>query len=415
MLSGRFNRPLRQNQAQIAVSPAPTFQQHAIIIGAGLAGAAVAERLATRGWQIELFEQHSGPAQGASGNPAGIILPRPAKDDALGSRLSRASYLYALRRLSSLQNVRWSPCGVLQIARDAAHEVLQRATSDALKLPHEYLQFFERTDAEALIGHPLAHGGWWFPGGGWVSPGSLCAALIKESGSHLTKHYNTAVTAITHDGQHWMAFDSHGNELAKASYIVLANAHAANALLPAPLPLTPVRGQISYLPQQTLAGVRHVLCRTGYLTPPESGVPCVGASFDHDDAELDLRVADHEGNLQRLDELLPGTAHGINPATLDGRVGLRTATIDRLPMAGALPDTQARLIDRPLDPSLARLPRLPCAFGLLGLGARGMVWAPLAAELIASQMHGDPLPMERELVDAIDPGRFHLRALRRGA
>jgi tRNA 5-methylaminomethyl-2-thiouridine biosynthesis bifunctional protein len=304
---------------------------------------------------------------------------------------------------------------VLQIARDAAHEALQRATRDALKLPHDYLQFFERTDAEALIGHQLAHGGWWFPSGGWVSPGSLCAALIKESGSHLTTHYSTAVTAITHNGQHWSAFDSHGNELAKAPYIVLANAHAANALLPAPLPLTPVRGQISYLPQQTLAGVRHVLCRTGYLTPPESGVPCVGASFDHDDAELDLRVADHEGNLQRLDELLPGTAHGIDPRKLDGRVGLRTATIDRLPMAGALPDTQARLIDRPLDPSLARLPRLPCAFGLLGLGARGMVWAPLAAELIASQMHGDPLPMERELVDAIDPGRFHLRALRRGA
>jgi hypothetical protein len=30
-------------------------------------------------------------------------------------------------------------------------------------------------------------------------------------------------------------------------------------------------------------------------------------------------------------------------------------------------------------------------------------------------MHGDPLPVERDLVDAVDPGRFHLRWLRRNS
>jgi tRNA 5-methylaminomethyl-2-thiouridine biosynthesis bifunctional protein len=51
---------------------------------------------------------------------------------------------------------------------------------------------------------------------------------------------------------------------------------------------------------------------------------------------------------------------------------------------------------------------------LLGLSARGMVWAPLAAELLASQLAGEPLPVERDLVRTVDPARFHLRALRRG-
>ena len=56
-----------------AVSPAPTFQampedvsRRAIVIGAGLAGTAVSERLAARGWRVELFERHSRPAQEAS-------------------------------------------------------------------------------------------------------------------------------------------------------------------------------------------------------------------------------------------------------------------------------------------------------------------------------------------------------------
>ena len=43
-----------------------------------------------------------------------------------------------------------------------------------------------------------------------------------------------------------------------------------------------------------------------------------------------------------------------------------------------------------------------------------MVWAPLAAELLASQLAGEPLPVEGDLVRAVDPARFHLRALRRG-
>jgi tRNA 5-methylaminomethyl-2-thiouridine biosynthesis bifunctional protein len=51
---------------------------------------------------------------------------------------------------------------------------------------------------------------------------------------------------------------------------------------------------------------------------------------------------------------------------------------------------------------------------LLGLSARGMVWAPLAAELLVSQLEGEPLPVERDLARAVDPARFRLRAVRRG-
>ena len=36
----------------------------------------------------------------------------------------------------------------------------------------------------------------------------------------------------------------------------------------------------------------------------------------------------------------------------------------------------------------------------------------LGAELIASQLEGEPWPLERELADAVDPARFLIRALR---
>jgi tRNA 5-methylaminomethyl-2-thiouridine biosynthesis bifunctional protein len=45
-------------------------------------------------------------------------------------------------------------------------------------------------------------------------------------------------------------------------------------------------------------------------------------------------------------------------------------------------------------------------YAALGLGANGLLWAPLCAELLASHMEGEPLPLERDLAEAIGPGRF---------
>jgi len=406
MLVGRAENAPQQQQGS---SP-----RHAIVIGAGLAGSTISERLASRGWRIDLFERRAA-TQEASANPAGILLPHLAKDDALAARLSRACYLYALRRLASLAAVRWSPCGVLQIARDAGHEALQRATVESLSLPAEFVAFLEQPAAIALIGQTMAHGGWWFPGGGWVSPGTFCAALLAAGDGLIQAHFGTEVAALRQTAEGWQALDHQGRLLAEAPRVILANACAANRLLPHLLPLTPIRGQISYLPaafaDSLQAPLRHVICRSGYITPPEAGAVLVGASFDSGDDTMEIRLADHTGNLQRLDELLPGAAEGIAAGDLQGRVGVRCAAPDRLPLIGALPDAAA---DAGRAPALEQLPRLAGLHALIGLSARGMVWAPLAAELLASQMEGDPLPLERELVRAVDPARFHLRALRRG-
>jgi tRNA 5-methylaminomethyl-2-thiouridine biosynthesis bifunctional protein len=45
----------------------------------------------------------------------------------------------------------------------------------------------------------------------------------------------------------------------------------------------------------------------------------------------------------------------------------------------------------------------------LGLGANGLLWAPLCAEWLASRVEDEPLPLERDLAEAIGPGRFALQ------
>jgi tRNA 5-methylaminomethyl-2-thiouridine biosynthesis bifunctional protein len=54
-------------------------------------------------------------------------------------------------------------------------------------------------------------------------------------------------------------------------------------------------------------------------------------------------------------------------------------------------------------------------YGAFAYGSRGLVWAGLAAELLAAELEGEPLPVEGKLVDALAPERFRRRAGSRGS
>ena len=45
-------------------------------------------------------------------------------------------------------------------------------------------------------------------------------------------------------------------------------------------------------------------------------------------------------------------------------------------------------------------------------GCRGMIWAPLAAQMLAAWVEGTPMPLEADLVDALDPARWQVRQAR---
>jgi tRNA 5-methylaminomethyl-2-thiouridine biosynthesis bifunctional protein len=113
-------------------------------------------------------------------------------------------------------------------------------------------------------------------------------------------------------------------------------------------------------------------------------VHVVGATYEEGSTDTLAREEDHRANLGRLRNLLPDFAATVDPARVAGRAGIRTVGPDRLPLVGAIPDNEG-------------------LFGLLGLGSRGLVYAPLCAELLASEIEGEPLPLERELAAGLTP------------
>jgi tRNA 5-methylaminomethyl-2-thiouridine biosynthesis bifunctional protein len=353
------------------------------IIGAGAAGSSAAQRLAARGYAVTVLEQAGAPAQGASGNTAGVFRPLPSLGDNALSRLLRAGFLYGRRHLARLQGVRHGATGVLHVARDEAHQDAQRRVVETQHPPTEFCRFVERDEAAFLAGWPVELGGWWFPTAGWINPPSLCRANLAG----LPVRYDCTVDhlARTPAGL-WQLLGSEGQTLAEADIVVLANGIDAPRLAPG-LPVRVGRGLVSHLPESAVPAFHIVATRNGYVTPAVDGIHCAGATLASGDTDPAPRLDDHRENLLRLDAILPGYGAGLAPETLAGRVGFRPMSPDRLPMVGALSASDGLYV-------------------INGFGARGLVFASLCGELLAAQIAGEPLPVEADLAQALDPGRF---------
>jgi len=394
---------------RLATPPVP--ERRAVVIGAGLAGSAACERLCARGWDVTLVERHAAPAMEASGNLAGIFMPLLSRDDNIPTRLTRAAYLYALRYWDTLGGIgaaiEGAACGVLQLARDPDHAVVQRALAGATAYPPHFAQWLERPAAETLLGHPAPDGGWLFRQGGWARPGSVCDAMLNACGPRLTRLFDSGSVTVQRAGAAWRVNNASGETIASAATVILANGPGARALVQAQaLPLAAVRGQVTHIEAAAAPALPLVLCREAYITPPANGVCSFGASYDAD-ADPALRASSQAANLANLRDLLhdPGIGAG---APLRGRVGFRCVAPDRLPLVGRLPDVDAAGGRE----RLREVPRHPGLHALLGYASRGLIWAPLAAELLAAQLEGEPLPLPANLVDALDPARFVLRSRR---
>ena len=346
-------------------------ERKALVVGAGLAGAAVCERLCARGWEVELHERRAEPAQEASGNHAGTFHPIVTPDDSIFARLTRAGYLHALRNWLRLGGVRYDQCGVLQLARN--DKEIDAQQKSAMGLPADYAQFVTREEASEHAGVPVAAPGLWFAQSGWIKPRSLVRAQLEACGERLRRN-----------------FDSTIKEIPEGKIVILANSAEAPKLCAVPhLRLRRVRGQLTYLPAEALEPPRTVVLRAGMVLPPIDGVCVVGATYDLEDDDAAVREDSEAANLERLRNIL-----GVElRAKTEGRVSFRAVTPDRLPVVGKIVEG---------------------VYGAFAYGSRGIVWAALAAEIIAAELEGEPLPLEGKLVDALRPQRFMQRAEARG-
>jgi tRNA 5-methylaminomethyl-2-thiouridine biosynthesis bifunctional protein len=459
-------RSARPSDATVAAprSGSPTALRRAAVVGAGIAGAAVARALADEGFAVTVLERQAEPARDASGNPAGLVHGGLTAEDGPHARLLRAAALAAGAAYGpafdagtlggALEGLLWLDGPEPGESAAAAFARLQ-ARLVATGLPPDYVRLLDADAAAAAAGLPLAVPAWLYPGGGWIVPGDAVRHLLAG----LDLRCGCTVTALERAGSLWRLHDAAGGSV-EAEVVVLANAaDAARLLAPLghpPWPLGVSRGQVDVLGVAP-ATLRLPMTGNGYVLPLPGGRWLFGATRHPGDVGTDWRATDRHWNIDRLRRLanlpLPdwgdadaavgadhaadahsegsaGSAGSADPPGSPkalGRAALRVHTPDRLPIAGAVPRptaAQATGADRcvaggtaraPRVTQVARLEREPGLFALVALGARGLTWAPLLGRLVAAQAAGSPWPLERDLAEAVDPGRWVVRAARRGS
>lgn len=391
--------------------------RHACIIGAGIAGASTAHRLALRGWKVTVLERDE-PASGASGNPAAVIYPQLATRPGANDHFPQQAWLQALHDFSNLprRDSPWHPCGILQLqAGNQAERARQLA---AAQWPGELLQPLQAAHAATLARIPLHHDALWYPKGGWLEAGKYCRQLLDTPGITLLRQSPVQRIAQGQDG--WRLY---GPELLlECPVVIVANANSAldfNQLQQ--LPLQPVRGQISLAAASPrTAELATIVCHDGYLTPvlPDQG-HCLGATYHASDRDVSVRHEDHAGNLQSLQRFLPETARSLEPADAwRGRASLRCQSPDYLPLVGPVADYAAfmQCYEGMQDGKLMPYPDLPVLPGLyvnLAHGSKGFSQAGLAAEILAAELNDEPYPVSMKVLDALHPMRFWIRQLKR--
>ena len=141
-----------------------------------------------------------------------------------------------------------------------------------------------------------------------------------------------------------------------------------------------------------------------------------GATYTPNSDDLIASVEDDQSNLNAINQLIDNAIWSTDDI-LGHRVSIRTATPDYAPVIGQLADTdvwnsalQGLRQDASYRPN-NDLSFITGQYILAGLGSRGTLTAPIASEILVSQILGEVLPVSESVRHALAPDRFLRRDL----
>ncbi|MEZ5894095.1 MAG: bifunctional tRNA (5-methylaminomethyl-2-thiouridine)(34)-methyltransferase MnmD/FAD-dependent 5-carboxymethylaminomethyl-2-thiouridine(34) oxidoreductase MnmC [Parvularculaceae bacterium] len=399
MLAGRIDKKAQTTKRAPWLSAPALLKPGAriAIIGAGIAGASLVHELTHAGFLPTVYEA-AAPASGASGNPAGLIMPRLDAGDTPAGAFHAGAYLHTLNILSELGGGVFNACGVLHHATSEKERERQEKLVAQSALPQGFIEQREE--------------GLFFPQAGIVDPPAFVRALLGD-----TPVINARVKQLKQTAQEWRVISDNGEDAFDA--VVIANGLDALRFADArTLPLTGSAGQIDWFPDAPAPDHAHAF--GPYAAPAPKGGLGIGATYAPVTIGAEARFTPEatQSNIDAVARAMPDLAATLDAANAIPRAAIRCTTPDRMPVCGPLPDwgfyggayddlrTGMR---KDYPPGELRLG----LFIVSGLGSRGLVTAPYAAALLAAELAG--APRDSTILQAIHPARFFIRDLKRGA
>ncbi|GLU30980.1 FAD-binding oxidoreductase [Trinickia caryophylli] len=383
----------------------------AIVVGAGIVGAACAAELAAHGMAVRVFDAGGiGGGTTAAGMGHIVVMNDSPAEFAL-ARYSRALWLELAPQLRAIDAFR--RCGTLWVAADEeewAAACALHATFAANEVAAQLLDAPALFACEPQLSRAMA-------GGLLVEHDSIVYAptaaewlLTRSSGAPRIR-LQTSTAVVRADSSSVTLAD--GTRVG-ADFVVVASGLEARRLVPS-LPLAPKKGHL-LITDRYPGFISHQLLELGYIKsahqhagtsvafnaqPRPTGQILLGSSrqFETSDPAVELPVLAQM--LERCTHYLPALA-GLNG--IRAWTGLRAATPDGLPLIGRMEsDEDGTRSHEAADKGAG----IWVATGHEGLG---VTTALATARLLASQMIGSHAELD---ATPYLPGRF--RALRGGA
>jgi glycine oxidase ThiO len=360
-----------------------------IVVGAGVAGCAIAYELARRGAQVTLLDARK-PGRGATFASAGILTPAVEGHNAPLLHLTSCSlaiYDEFIRRVcaDSGLEIDYARNGTLQVAFTEAesNELKDNARRfESTGVEHLLLDAHEATALEPELSTSIVSA-LRLPHQGYVSAEQLVDALVQAASKRGATVVNSHVERID-DGPRGASVGT-SQQTFEADAVVVAT--GSWSIPPfgtkQPAPVKPIRGQLLHLRVEESVAAHVLWGPHCYVVPWRDLSVLVGATVE--DVGFDER-ATVEGVRMLLNaaaELVPA----LDRAQLQHvRVGLRPKTEDELPAIG-------------------RSSTMQHVFHAMGLFRNGVLLAPLTAMLVADLVLEG---REHDELAMVRPDRFGL-------
>lgn len=307
------------------------------IVGAGVAGCAIAWELASRGASVQVVDPR-GIGRGATYASAGILAPRIEGRDAPLLRLALCSlglfdgFVTRLRTDAGVP-IEYERSGTLQVAfgsAEAEELTALAGTLAASHIPHSWLDGRQALRVEPGLASGVA-GALFVPEHGYIAVPSLIDALVRAAERRGVRFVQARVDGIRGGAPPHVDASV---PIASSDVVVLAagswSSDLAGVIRPAPV--RPIRGQLLHLRMASRGASRVLWGKACYIVPWHDGTVLVGATVEDVGFDENATVAGVQQLTSAAVDLVPALAS----ATFAGvRVGLRPMTADELPIIGA--------------------------------------------------------------------------------
>lgn len=382
-------RPTAKKQAyqfHLPDLPKPEKPLRIAIVGAGVAGLSTAWALALRGHKITLIDKNL-PLSGASGNPRAVIAPKLTELERLPNNLHALGYLASLRYYPALAEFSreknlaiFEKIGVLDLLE------YNRVTAEQVKaFPPEFAMLLNETESEKIAGVPVDKT-IYYPEASLVNTANFAKAVLS--------HPN-----IEFLGDKFIDFEQIDNTVKLTlensslnfDYLILCIAQATCDFLPHIQPFKFSRGQISWFQVKDNTKLPKLPLKYGgycaKFTQNSNHYFMLGASFIRDTLDTTPTDSEHLSNLAEFEAAIGKELETPTLENWQGRAGIRSQTVDYLPLVGQVGASDSRV------------------WTFSALGSKGYCYAPVCSELLAGLICGEILGLDKKMVDKLSPNR----------